>query len=305
MNPTNININKFNRLVTLDDFDGIVSAVLLSTLNHNLKIEFTGPNEIRKGKVKIDSKTIITDLPYSDKCGLWFDHHISNKGKGFHEVAPSAARVIYNNLHLLHPILFRYEDLVEWCDKIDTADYSKKDILFPKGYVLLAFTLSVTDGYGDEEKYMLHLIKLMKKLMIDEILNDAWVKKRTADVNLNLKKYIKIVREHIQDYDNLFYVVDMRDVDVDAGIKFVAHTLMENKKIGVFLKSSGGKVKFSLSYNYLYRSRFEPVDLSKICKHYDGGGHPRAAGILVEKQNADKVLDQIIQILKKVDWQPK
>jgi len=307
VNVLEMDIKRFKKLITHDDFDGIVSAVLLTTINPNLEIEFHSPDEIRgdNKNIKIDNETIITDLPYDDRCGLWFDHHKSNKGKGFHEIAPSAARVIYNTLHLRYPELFRYEDLVEWCDKIDTARYSKNDILNPEGYVLLGFTLSLDEDEEESIKYRLHVINLLRKLTIDDILNDKIVKSKVNKVLENLKHYLKVVREKIKVYENLFYVVDMRGIDVDAGIKFVAHTLYDNEKIGVFLKSDGGKVKFSISYNYLYRETFEPVDLSKVAKYYGGGGHPRAAGFTIDKDKADSALEEIINLLKKVDWQPR
>jgi nanoRNase/pAp phosphatase (c-di-AMP/oligoRNAs hydrolase) len=94
-------------------------------------------------------------------------------------------------------------------------------------------------------------------------------------------------------------------VDVDPGVKFIAHTLFETQKIGVFLKDQDDNIKISLSYNYLYRENFSPIDLSKLAKYFGGGGHPRASGITISKDKIDDALKDIIKVLDKVDWQPK
>ena len=93
------------RLVTRSDFDGLVCAVLLRTLDMIGDITFVHPKDVQDGKVQVGKDDILTNLPWVPGVGLWFDHHSSEivrnedtvSFKGRFEVAPSAARVVYNH----------------------------------------------------------------------------------------------------------------------------------------------------------------------------------------------------------------
>lgn len=301
LNGKVVNIKEFKKLIVHDDFDGIVCAVLLTTLNPELTVGFGTPEDIRSKRLDIDKGTILADLPYDDRCGLWFDHHMSNKGIGFHRIAPSAARVVYDVLSSYYPILSKYEELVKWCDKIDSAQYSKDDILNPKDYVLLGFTLTLDEEFDEYVNYRLHLISLLKTEDIDNILRDDKVKAKSEKVMQNIQKYTTMVKktDRLTVYDS-FYIFDLRGVDVDSMIKFITHTLLDDKVIGIFLTDSKEKewVKFSMSYNYLLRDNFQPIDLSEVAKKYGGGGHSRAAGFSVPLKDVDNVLRELISFFK-------
>src|SRR5438105_14034490 len=94
------------RLITRSDFDGLVCGVLLKEVEQIDAIDFVHPKDVQDGKVAVGSNDILTNLPYVPGVGLWFDHHSSEavrndvddvKFAGRFEVAPSAARVVYNH----------------------------------------------------------------------------------------------------------------------------------------------------------------------------------------------------------------
>src|SRR3954453_20857265 len=92
------------RLVTRSDFDGLVCAVLLRTLDMIDEITFVHPKDVQDGAVEITDRDILTNLPYAPGAHLVFDHHHSetlrNVGSPANHVidpaAPSAARVVYD-----------------------------------------------------------------------------------------------------------------------------------------------------------------------------------------------------------------
>ena len=114
-----------NRIVTRPDFDGIVCAVLLKeALGQDLPVSWAQPNDVQSGRIRISSGDILANLPYADKCALWFDHHITNEIQrpfnGVYRVAPSAAGLIHEYYStVLSP---RFDTLVAHADKIDIAD---------------------------------------------------------------------------------------------------------------------------------------------------------------------------------------
>jgi len=74
------------RLVARADWDGLVCAVLLSTIERIDIIHFTDPKEIQDDSADIPVDSIIANLPYHRNCAMWFDHHISEPGQSRFEL---------------------------------------------------------------------------------------------------------------------------------------------------------------------------------------------------------------------------
>ena len=91
------------RIVTRPDFDGIVCAVLLfEALDIKDPVIWVEPSHVQKGLVDIQNEDIIANLPYDERCALWFDHHYTNQintpFKGAFKIAPSAAGIIFDRI---------------------------------------------------------------------------------------------------------------------------------------------------------------------------------------------------------------
>ena len=92
-------------LITRSDFDGLACAVLLKEVEIIEKITFAHPRDIQDQSFEVSNNDILTNLPYHPNCGMWFDHHSSEEQRqdiptddfiGDLDIAPSAARVVYN-----------------------------------------------------------------------------------------------------------------------------------------------------------------------------------------------------------------
>ncbi|WP_281951332.1 DHH family phosphoesterase [Nitrosophilus kaiyonis] len=81
-------------------------------------------------------------------------------------------------------------------------------------------------------------------------------------------------------------------VDMAENASNIARSLA-TVEVGILLREEeDGRIKVSLrSKNY--------VDVSKIAKMFEGGGHKRAAGFVSEYRDFNVVLDELLQILKK------
>ena len=104
-------LGDITKLVTDADLDGIFAAAILKQVKPELKIIFTRAAQMRLGVVdsQIDKFTAICDLPFDKKCGLYIDHHDTNRptesdkkafinGGGIYHwrPTPSAARAAYD-----------------------------------------------------------------------------------------------------------------------------------------------------------------------------------------------------------------
>jgi len=104
---TSPNLDRYEKIVTHDDFDGIVSASLCSSVLKIQKVIFAGPMTIARSQITITQKDVVCDLPYPRQCGLWFDHHEGNLQElalrkievksiaGRFDLKPSCSRVVY------------------------------------------------------------------------------------------------------------------------------------------------------------------------------------------------------------------
>ena len=136
------------RLVTRADWDGLVSAVLLTTVEHIEAIQFAYPKDIQDGKVNVSDNSIVVNLPYHPNAALWFDHHSSEEElsapmaaftaiKGKFGLAPSAARLIYD-YYGGDARLAKFTDLLAATDRVDSAQLTQEDVVNPSGFILLA-----------------------------------------------------------------------------------------------------------------------------------------------------------------------
>jgi uncharacterized UPF0160 family protein len=133
------------RIVTRPDFDGVVCAVLLrDAIDDRAPVIWTQPNDIQHGMLNVQADDILANLPYDDRCGLWFDHHFSNQTErpfqGAFAIAPSAAGVIFN--YYRGRFTREFDELVAAADKIDSADLNLDEIKRPQAfpYILLSMT---------------------------------------------------------------------------------------------------------------------------------------------------------------------
>ena len=103
------------RVVADSDLDGLMAAAVLKASKPEIEVHFAHPALLRSGKLDhlIDRQTAICDLPFHKDCGLYLDHHLTNKPTQGEEVefeskggichwrdTPSAAPVSYTHLTL-------------------------------------------------------------------------------------------------------------------------------------------------------------------------------------------------------------
>jgi len=196
------------RLITRADWDGLVCAVLLSTVEHIEAIQFAYPKDVQDGKVNVPPNSVIANLPYHPSCEMWFDHHSSEEMlgapmaaftgiKGRFGLAPSAARLIYE--YYGGDLKFeRFKELVEATDRVDSAQLTMDDVLNPQGYVLLAYTLDPRSGLKDLElqMYFMLMIDWLKRKPLKEILNIPEVKMMTEGLRANDQAFRDALLKH-------------------------------------------------------------------------------------------------------------
>ena len=129
----------YERIITHDDFDGIVSAAICSHVFGIHEFKFAGPRTITESKIMITEEDIVCDLPYPLTCGLWFDHHQGNMEElkyrgidpdeidGCFAFEPSCSRVVYDYFSRTEKLPPHFQEMVQEADIIDSFAYRSID----------------------------------------------------------------------------------------------------------------------------------------------------------------------------------
>lgn len=295
------------RLVTRADWDGLVCAVLLSTVEHIDVIQFSTPAEIQSGTAAVPVDSIIANLPFHASAALWFDHHISEEARGAHiaagfkgrfAAAPSAARLIYE-FYRDDGRVRGFAELVDATDRVDSAQLTLEDVVNPVGYVLLAYTLDPRTGLDDldREAYFLLLLDWLKNKPLAEILGLPEVKRLTDRLRTEDQAFRQALREHSH-LDGNVIVTDLRGVEAPAGNRFLIYTLFPEANVSVRLTLEAGGETALVSVGYSIFNRTCKTNVGNLLAEYGGGGLVGVGTARFPAAEAEARVREIVRRLK-------
>ena len=289
------------RIVTRPDFDGIVCAVLLYKVeNITEPVKWLEPREIQKGDVDIRNEDIIANLPYDDRCLLWFDHHYSNQAnkpfRGLFKIAPSAARVIYE--YYQDRIQRDYTDLLVATDKIDSADLTKEEVLYPEKYPYILLSMTISGRADEEQNYWNKLVDLLKTSDIQAVLEDSEVKKRCNKTITENVQYVELLKKHTR-IQYQVSITDFRSLNrTPNGNRFIAYCLFPETYVNVcILMDEIEKEKVRVKVGHSIFNKTCNVNVGKMLSGFGGGGHPGAGSCSLPAKNADEQIHLIVDAL--------
>ncbi len=297
------------RLVTRSDFDGLVCAALLKELGILDDIKFVHPKDMQDGLVELTERDITTNLPYAPGVHLSFDHHDSETVRvqdspANHVIVPgakSAARVVYDYYGGADTFTLIGEDIMTAVDKADAADFSRDDILEPKGWDYISFIMDPRTGLGRFREFRISNYQLMMQLIdhittmsIEEILQTPDVAERVDLYREHADAAIDQVARCGTVHDNLV-VLDFRDEDpIFATNRFTVYALFPqcNISIHVLWGLKQQNTVFATGKSILNRS--SNTNVGDLMLEYGGGGHNAAGTCQVANEDAERVLGELI-----------
>ncbi len=300
-------LGKF-RLVTRSDFDGLVCAVLLKHLDMIDDIKFVHPKDMQDGKIEIDARDITTNLPYVEGVHLAFDHHLSETlrvGTQPNHVidpdAPSAARVVWRYYGGAARFPREWEEMMLAVDQGDSAQYTRDDVLNPKGWALLNFLMDARTGLGRFREFrisnyalMMDLIDYCRNHSIEQILALPDVKERVDLYFDSQDKFVDQIRRNTTVHGNLA-VLDLRGEEtIWPGNRFMIYALypQTNISIHVLWGLKQQNTVFATGHSILNRS--SKTNVGALMLQYGGGGHEKAGTCQVGNDRAAAVLGELI-----------
>lgn len=292
------------RLITRGDLDGVACAVMITEMENVESVELIHPQDITDKKFEIRDGDIMTNMPYHPKAGKWFDHHMLTESnpmppgnfKGFYRPAPSTARVVYE--YYKSPKLEKYLELLEETDRMDSADLTMEDVLDPKGYILLGYTIDPRTGLGSFKEYFMQLVDALKRLPIDQILEVPEVKRRVDMIRSEWEEFKKLTRENSV-LDGQVVFTDFRKLDrIPIGNRFLVYTIFPESNVSVRVHWGPQKQFVGCVVGHSIFNRTCNVNIGELMSEYGGGGHFGAGATPLKLQTVEQDLQAIIRRLK-------
>jgi len=289
------------RIVTRPDFDGIVcAALLMEVLDITEPVLWVEPVKINNREVEIKDGDILANLPYDERCSLWFDHHFTNSVnadfKGEFRLAPSAAGIIYD--YYKDDFKKNFNKLIRETDRIDSARLTQEEILLPKTnpFVLLSFTIKGNNLVN--EAYWNNVVKLIRTKEIEEIIDDTDVKLRIKMEIENDLRYKEYLIEHTTVEEGVS-ITDFRPfVSVPSGNRFLVFSLFPDTYANIKIRNSDDKDrKVILSAGHSIFNRKCRVHCGKLVSRFGGGGHFGAGSCSCDEAAFEKSKGIIISTL--------
>jgi oligoribonuclease NrnB/cAMP/cGMP phosphodiesterase (DHH superfamily) len=257
---------------------------------------------VQRGLFDIQNEDIIANLPYDERCALWFDHHYTNQintpFKGAFKIAPSAAGIIFD--YYKNRLQRDYSELVQAAGKIDSADLTLDEVLHPENHPYVLLSLTVSNDDQPDEPYWNKLVELFRKYDIRQVLKDPEVKQHCQSVVAHNDRYVDFLKKHTL-LNQKVAITDLRTLDKPpGGNRFLVYSLFPESIVNMRIRYQDKK-KEMIVVN-VGHSIFNPncnVNVGLMLTHFEGGGHRSAGSTRFHVSKADEYIPDIIDILLK------
>ncbi|MCJ7664941.1 MAG: hypothetical protein MUO24_11970 [Desulfobacterales bacterium] len=315
----------YERIVTHNDMDGVVSAAICSYIFRIDDIHFAGPSAITRGEIPTTERDIVCDLPYPLLCGLWFDHHEGNLLElryrkidvetiaGRFALEASCSRVAHGYFSdkgiALPPYL---EETVEETDVIDSFDYrSVEEWRRETPGKLVDYFLKVSSpSLRDQYRSLKELVRWVRDLPLHEVAALPPVKEGIDRYRVEEARMLKLLQEDScflpDDRQQEIIIIDLsrhnRRPQIIKNLAFLhypqAVAVLEIYPLydrGIKTTNLGVAIALSFTLN----NQEHKKDLGEIMRELNmGDGHRGAAGGTVYADSKAEMLKKKGEILQ-------
>jgi len=321
-----LNLEGYDKIITHNDFDGIVSASLCSWVLKIQKMIFAGPLTIARSQITITERDVVCDLPYPLQCGLWFDHHEGNLQElayrridpksipGRFDLKPSCSRVVYEFFSESIGLPIYFLKAVEESDVIDSFSYSSiEDWRRETPGRLIDLTLKAPfPSAEDQASYLRNLVQQLRDRSIEEISHLDFVQKRLKQYREEEGRMLRIIRDASyfieQDEKKEVVVIDLtpyqRRPHLIKNLAFLIYpealgVLEVYNLMGQGVKTNHLGLSMSLSING--NRQHQSKNIGEIMRSLNiGDGHPGAAAGTTRCKSKQEMLKKKKELLEQI-----
>ncbi len=299
------------KLITRSDMDGIVSAVLLKDLDMISDITFAHPKDMQDGTIKVGPDVITTNLPYVEGVHMSFDHHSSEEARIkdkksnliIRSDAPSAARVVYDYYGGASKFKNISPELIDAVDRIDSAQLTIDEILYPRGWILLGFLMDARTGLGRFHHFRISNYQLMMALIdhlrqnqkIEDIMSVPDVAERVKLYKEQSQMSLDQIKRCAKIHDKLLVLDFRKEKEVYVNNRFAIYALYPEINISMHVLWGKQQQNTVFAVGKSVLNRTAKVNVGDLMLQYGGGGHKGAGTCQQPNDKADAVLTELIK----------
>ncbi len=290
------------RLITRGDLDGLACAVIVTSHEKISEILLVHPQDVSDRRFEVTGDDIIANLPYHPDCGLWFDHHLlsspdrrpKSKFRGRYAQAPSAAQLIWEHYDA-DP---RFADLIEETNRLDSAQLTESDVLHPRDYILLGYTIDSRTGLGAFEVYFRQCVEWVKTLPIDEVLRKPMVAERIKRLRAEDRNFRQALLDNSRLDGNVVFTDFRSELLLPIGNRFLVYTLFPGANVSVRVHWGPDREFVVIAVAHSIFNRTCQTRVGDLLARYGGGGHAGAGSAPIGTEESDEKIDEILTALK-------
>jgi len=298
------------RLITRNDFDGLVCAVLFRSLGLVDEIVFAHPKDMQDGKVPVSDRDITANLPYAPAVHLAFDHHASEAVRVgapppnlvLDPAKPSAARVVYEHYGGKKAFPNVSVEMMAAVDEADAAGYTEFEQVFePTGWNLLNYILDPRTGLSrlpfrkDQDTMVRELADACASMSIDQILALPDVKERVDRYFAEEAKARDQIKRNATVHRNLVAIDLRKESTIHAVNRFVVYTMFPKQNISLTALKADAPDTVMLAVGRSILNPSSKTHVGELMLSHGGGGHAGAGTCQVPSGQADDVMRQLIE----------
>ena len=308
---------RYEKIVTHNDFDGIVSASLCSWVLKIQKVMFTGPMTVTRAQITITEKDVVCDLPYPLECGLWFDHHEGNLQDltlrkidvksipGRFDLKPSCSRVVYEYFSEREELPSHFTKAVEEADVIDSFSHASiEDWRRETPGKMIDSTLKVLfRSTEDQASYMRNVVQQLRDRSIEEVSRLDFVQKRLRQYRDEEGRMLRIIQDascfNEEDKEKEVVVIDLTSYQRRPHLIKNLAFLVYPEALGVLEVYSltdhqgvkSNQFGLSMALSIQGNKKDQSKNIGEIMRTLNiGDGHPGAAAGTVRCQSKQEML---------------
>ena len=306
-------------------FDGIVSAALTWDFlerreGRTVKKAIPVGYNIRSRWLsrKLLTPCAVVDFPYHRQAAFWADHHsnpfLDKDAKRDFKRRPRGPWVVYDGragscallLHRHFADCFgfknpRYDEMVEWADKIDSARYASVVEAVLGDAPALQIRASLAAGKG--QALSRQLVHKLRKSTLDQVARLPVVRKRAAEVQRKIAAGLDRFAQAAKLHDGDIVVFDVATRKNDMISRYAPYCFFPEARYSVGIMRSPKSAKITAMRNPW--REFPSVHLGKIFEDFGGGGHQRVGAVILAGARARKAGSILAKITRQIREQDR
>lgn len=299
-------------------FDGVISAVLtlefLECQGWKFRRFCPVTYELRANwlSTKLKKPCAVVDFLYHPDAQFWADHHsttflaedlrreFSNQRRAwmfYDSRIGSCALLLWKNIsNYVHTERARYQEMVDWAEKIDSARYAsvREAILGDAPALRINFSLM----RRADTDYCAFLIRALRKKTLALVAELPEVGNRFEEARSLIEAGLNRFRESARMVDGDIVVFDIEAKGNDIISRYAPFYFFPEARysIGIVRRASGAKIT---AMRNPWRE-FHSVPLGVIFGRYGGGGHQRVGAVILEKEHSLEAQDILAKLISEI-----